>query len=75
MRFVYLVILLLALGALAVFAVQNHETVSLQYFEWSVTCTMPLMIGVVYLLGMVSGWTFIGMLRHSLRRVTERLEN
>jgi uncharacterized integral membrane protein len=75
MRLVYLVILLLALAALAVFAVQNNETVTLEYLNWRVTCALPLLIAVVYLLGMVSGWTVIGLLRHSLRRVTERPEN
>jgi uncharacterized integral membrane protein len=70
MRFVYLVILMLAVAALAVFAIQNNETVTLQYFNWSDTCTLPLLIAVVYLLGMV-----IGLLRHSLRRVTDHPQN
>jgi putative membrane protein len=75
MRFVYLLILLLALAALVVFAVQNSETVTLQYLNWSITCPLPLLIAMVYLLGMVSGWTVIGSLRRSLRHVTERPTN
>ena len=72
MRFVYLLILLLALAALVVFAAQNNQTVTLQYFNWSITCALPLLIAIVYLLGMVSGWTVIGLLRRSLRGVAER---
>jgi len=75
MRFVYLLILLLALAAIVIFAVQNNQTVTPQYVNWSITCPLPLLIGLVYLLGMVSGWTVIGLLRRSLRRVTERPEN
>jgi uncharacterized integral membrane protein len=75
MRFVYLVILLLALAALVVFAVQNNQTVTLQYLNWSITCPLPLLFAIVYVLGMVSGWTVFGLLRRSLRRVTESPTN
>jgi putative membrane protein len=75
MRFVYLLILMLALAAVVVFAVQNNENVTLLYLDRSITCALPLLVAVVYLLGMVSGWTVIGLLRRSLRRVTERRED
>ena len=72
MRFVYLLILLIVLAAVAVFAIQNNETVTLRYLDRSITSSLPVLIGVVYLSGMVSGWTVVGLLRHSLRRVAER---
>jgi putative membrane protein len=72
MRVVYLLILLLALTAVFVSAMQNNETITLHYLDRSITCGLPLLVAVVYLLGMVSGWTVIGLLRRSLRRVTER---
>jgi lipopolysaccharide assembly protein A len=75
MRFVYLLILLLALAAVVVFAVQNNEAVTLQFLDRSVTCALPLLVAIVYLLGMVSGWTVLGLLRRSLRRATERRED
>ena len=74
MRFVYLLILLLALAAVVVFATQNNETVTLQYLDRNITCALPLLVAVVYLLGMVSGWAVIGLLRRSLRGATERRE-
>jgi lipopolysaccharide assembly protein A len=72
MRFFYWLILLIALGAVAIFALQNNDTVTLRYLDRSVSCSISLLLAVVYLLGMVSGWTVIGIIRHSLRRVTER---
>jgi putative membrane protein len=70
-RLVYLLILLVVVLALAVFAVQNSEAVSIQYLGQSVTTPMSLLIAVVYLLGMLSGWTVVGFLKRSVQRVAE----
>jgi putative membrane protein len=72
MRVFYCVILLVIISAVAVFAVQNNEDVTLHYLDRHVTSSIPILIGVVYLLGMVSGWTVVGFLKRSLQRVTER---
>ena len=71
MRVVYGLILLLLLGAVGVFAVQNRDIITLNYLDRSVTCPVSLLVIIVYLLGMVSGWTVLGIVRRSLRRVTE----
>jgi lipopolysaccharide assembly protein A len=75
MRVVYLLFLLVALAAVGIFAWQNNETVTLQYLDRSLTCALPLLVAIVYLVGMVSGWTVIALLRRSLQRVTEHGEN
>jgi len=72
MRFVYLFILLTVLAAVAVFAVQNNEPVTLRYLDQSISTSLPALIAAVYLVGMVSGWTVVGFITRSLRRVTER---
>ena len=72
MRLVYFLILLIVLAALILFAVQNNETVTLQYLNQTVSCSLPVLIVVVYVLGMVSGWTVVGFLKRSVQRVTER---
>src|SRR5438552_3676546 len=72
MRFVYWFILLMVVVVIAVFAVQNNEDVTLRYLDRSVSTSLPLLIGAVYLLGMVSGWTVVGLVTRSLRRVTQR---
>jgi uncharacterized membrane protein YciS (DUF1049 family) len=75
MRFVYLLILLVILAAVVLFAVQNNEEVTLRYFDRSLSSRLPVLIAVVYVLGMLTGWTVVGFLRRSFRRVTERREN
>jgi putative membrane protein len=70
MRVVYFVILLLVLGAVGIFAVQNHEIITLKYLNWSISCPLSLLVVMVYLLGMASGWTVLSIMRLSLRRVT-----
>ena len=75
MRHVYLILLLIIVAAVILFALQNNERVTLRYFDSSATISLPLLIGVVYLLGMVSGWTVVGFLKRSLQRVTERPKN
>jgi putative membrane protein len=72
MRIVYFLILVIVVAAVVVFAVQNNVPVTLQYLDQSVSTTLPLLVVVVYLLGMLSGWTVVGFLSRSLRRVTER---
>lgn len=72
MRMIYFFILLFFLAAIGVFALQNQQTITLQYLGRSVSCPPSLLIAVVYLLGMVSGWTIIGLIQRSFRRVSER---
>jgi uncharacterized integral membrane protein len=72
MRALYISVLILIVAALALFAYQNDESVTLQYFRRRITLPMSLLIVVVYVLGMVSGWTVVGFLRRSWRRAMER---
>jgi putative membrane protein len=72
MRFFYLIVLLAFVVGVAAFAVQNNEAITLRYFGRNLTTSFPLLVGAVYVLGMLSGWTVVGLLRRSLERVTER---
>jgi uncharacterized membrane protein YciS (DUF1049 family) len=72
MRFVYLFFLAIFIAAVALFAFQNRETVTVAYLNQSLSCSLALLIGAVYLLGMLSGWTIVGFVRRSVRRVTAR---
>ena len=72
MRVFYLLILLAVLGAIGIFALQNRETITVQYLDRSVASPLALLIGIVYLLDMVSGWTVVGFVQRSLRRVSEQ---
>lgn len=72
MRALYIIVLILIVAALAIFAYQNNESVTLQYFHRSISLPMSLLIVIVYALGMLSGWTVVGFLRRSWRRAMER---
>jgi len=72
MRVLYISVLVLIVAALAIFAYQNNESVTLQYFRRSITLPMSLLIAAVYVLGMLSGWTVVGFLRRSWRHAMER---
>ncbi len=71
MRLFYFILLLLFIGALAAFCVQNQEDISVKFLSWEKTYPLPAYLGAAYVLGMLSGWTVVGMIRRSLRRVTE----
>jgi len=72
MRLFYFILLLVFVGALVAFAVQNRDPVSVKFMDWAETYPLPVFLAAAYVLGMFSGWTVVGMLRRSLRRVTEQ---
>ena len=74
MRFIQAVIFLVLLGVIIIFAVQNSQIVTVQFLNWSVNSPIALMSVGVYLLGMLSGWTVVGFMGRSVRRVAERRE-
>jgi len=71
MRLFYFILLLIFIGALVAFAVQNRESVAIKFLNWGDSYPLPLLLGLAYVLGMFSGWSVVGMVRRSLRRVTE----
>jgi uncharacterized integral membrane protein len=70
MRVIYFIILLLFVAATGVFVMQNSELISLQYLGQSFECPPWLLIAIVYVVGMVSGWTVIGLVQHWIRRAS-----
>src|SRR5271156_766590 len=72
MRFIQAIILLVFLGALGLFAVQNTEAITVAFWTWKATGPVAMLTIVAYLLGMVSGGTVVSFFRRSLQRVSER---
>ncbi len=72
MRLFYFILLLLFVGALVAFGLQNRDAVSIKFMDWGDSYPLPALLGAAYVLGMLSGWTVVGMVRRSIRRVTER---
>ena len=75
MRFIQAIILLAFLGAVGVFAVQNTEAITVNFWTWKTNATVALLTIAVYLLGMVSGWTVVSFFTRSLHRVAQRSTN
>jgi putative membrane protein len=71
LRFLSFVFLVLFAGAVVLFAIQNNDAVTVQFWQWSVTLTLAQLVGIVYALGMLTGWSVVGLFRRSLRRASE----
>lgn len=69
MRTIQGILFLAFLGAVGLFASQNTEAITVRFWTWQLTGPVALVILAVYLLGMLSGWTVVGFVRRSLRRV------
>ncbi len=72
MRFIQAIILLAFLGAVGIFALQNTEAITVNFWTWKTTGPVALLTIAVYLLGMVSGWTVVSFFTRSLHRVSVR---
>jgi lipopolysaccharide assembly protein A len=74
-RLFYLLVLVVLVGAVAVFAYQNAGPADLRFLNWTASAPVAAVAGAAYLLGMLSGWTVVGIFRRSVSRVTaERSE-
>jgi hypothetical protein len=71
MRLVCFLFLLAFVAAVAWLAYENQQDVTLTLFNQGVTTSVALLVGLTYLAGMLSGWTVVGMLRRSFKRVTQ----
>lgn len=68
MRTFYLVFLILFVGVTALFALQNLRTITVSFFNWSVTLPIAVVVMGSYLLGMASGGSVQAFLRRTLHR-------
>jgi hypothetical protein len=53
------------------FAYLNNHAVTVDLFGRTMDVSVPALAGAVYLLGMLTGWAVVGMLKRSWTRVTE----
>ena len=72
MRFFQAMLLLIFLGTVGVFALQNNELVAVKFINWAVSAPISVLVVGVYLLGMISGGAVFGFIRLSLRKMSER---
>ncbi len=65
MRFLQAIILLIFLGMLGLFAVQNTEDITVTFWTWKITGPVALLTIAAYVLGMLSGWTVVSFFTRS----------
>ena len=58
-------------AVVGIFAYQNDGQVTVNVFGQTREVSFPMLAAATYGLGMFSGWTVVGMLQRSWRRVTE----
>jgi drug/metabolite transporter (DMT)-like permease len=70
-RWLYFVFLVAVSLVVASFVYQNREDLTLTVYDRAVTAPAAQILGAVYVLGMLTGWSVVGLLRRSLARATE----
>lgn len=63
MRYVTISLAAIALLAIIVFSIQNLEAIDVSFLFWSASTSKVVVILGAYLLGMVSGWGLVEMLK------------
>lgn len=71
MRFLHALMFIAFVLVVGAFCVQNMLPVPVEFFGWQKSVPMPLLALVIYLMGMVSGWSVLAYLRRSWERLTE----
>ena len=71
MRFLSGLFLLALAVLLGLLAYENNVTTTLHAWTWQLDVSLPLLVAVVYVLGMLSGWWMIGLTKRSWQRMTE----
>jgi uncharacterized integral membrane protein len=71
MRVLSGLLLIVFLAAVAVFAAQNRGLVDILVLDSVFRLPLALVVVGSYLLGMLSGWSVVGMVRRSWRQVRE----
>ncbi len=68
MRWFHIIVVVLFVLAIAVFAFQNLQTVTLAFLGFSVGAPLALLVVIIYVLGMVTGGSLFALLRRSIER-------
>jgi len=72
MKYVYIALLVIFVAAVLVFSLQNRTTVTVSFLRWSTTLPRFVVVIGAYFLGMASGGTVMGFLRHSVQEARKR---
>ena len=71
MRYLCALFLIVLITALGVLSYENNRDTTLQAWNWKADVPLPALVFGVYLLGMISGWWVLGLMKRSWQRATE----
>ena len=72
MRFLCFLFLAAVVAVVVIFALQNQHVIHVGFFDYGLDASVAAVVGAAYVLGMLSGWSVIGMLKRSFHRMTEQ---
>jgi hypothetical protein len=73
-QFVYWAILVVFCGIVGLVAYENSYSQTIRVLDHTRVVSFSSVIGWVFILGMLTGWVFLGMLRNLIQRVSEAEE-
>jgi uncharacterized integral membrane protein len=65
-RYLSIAIIVLFAALVGLFTLQNMEDATLTFLSVSVAAPISLLVFLVYILGMVTGWLVVGVLRKAV---------
>ena len=71
MRVVSALFLIALIAALGILSYENNRDTTLRAWNWQAEVPLPLLIFGAYVLGMISGWWVLGLMKRSWQRATE----
>jgi uncharacterized membrane protein YciS (DUF1049 family) len=71
MRWVCLLFLLAVTAAAVIFFRENDQAQVISFLGWSITAPVAAVVGISYGLGMLTGWSLLGLLRRSFDAATD----
>jgi putative membrane protein len=72
MRWVYLIIVVVFVGAIVIFGIQNREMVTISFLGFSLRAPLAILAVIVYVLGAITGGSLFALLRKSVRESRAR---
>jgi uncharacterized integral membrane protein len=66
MRGVHLTVIVILAMAMVIFAIQNFQSVTVQFLRLSLTAPLALLAAVIYLLGMATGGSIWALVRRAV---------
>ena len=72
MRYVYMALIALFVGVIALFKVQNLEAVTVSLFSASITLPVSVLVLLIYVLGMLTGGFLLALMRTWVYGATRR---